>query len=653
VDGRLQGKTSDGRTARTIDGATPAGSGAGLMLGALGVVFGDIGTSPIYTVQTVFNPDDPHPVSATTTTVYGVISLIFWSVTVIVTIKYVLLVMRADNDGEGGIMALITLIRRQGMPGGRRTKTALALLGIFGASLFFGDSMITPAISVLSAVEGLKVVQPSLADWVVPITAAIIVVLFASQRIGSAKVGRVFGPVMVVWFLAIGAAGVGGIVQHPQVLVALSPTYAVGFLVGHFPVAFFALAAVVLAITGAEALYADMGHFGRPPITRAWLVLVFPACVLSYLGQGALVLADPAGSVGSPFFLLVPGWARLPLVVLATAATVIASQAVITGAFSLSHQAVQLGYLPRLRINHTSEQTIGQIYVPWVNWTLMVSVLTLVFAFRSSAALAFAFGMAVTATITITTLLFFYLVRHQWGQPWWVVVGGAGAFLVVDLLFLAANLTKLVHGAWLPLLIGLGVFTVLTTWQRGRELVTARREEQEGSLPEFVNMLHAKRSRLQRVPGSAVFLNRGRTTTPLAMRANVEHNHVLHKNVVILSVETLPRPYVADAERLVLDDLGYTDDGITHVTARFGYLEEPNVPGVLARAAAAGLESPVDLERTSYYLSAIDLQITDAPGMRRWRKRLFVATSHVTADAADFFGLPRDRTVIMGSRIEV
>jgi KUP system potassium uptake protein len=652
VDGRLQGKTSDGKT-HPIDGATPAGSGAGLMLGALGVVFGDIGTSPIYTVQTVFNPDDPHPVSATTTSVYGVISLIFWSVTVIVTIKYVLLVMRADNDGEGGIMALITLIRRQGMPGGRRTKAALALLGIFGASLFFGDSMITPAISVLSAVEGLKVVQPSLADWVVPITAAIIVVLFASQRIGSAKVGRVFGPVMVVWFLAIGAAGVGGIVQHPQVLVALSPTYAVGFLVGHFPVAFFALAAVVLAITGAEALYADMGHFGRRPITRAWLVLVFPACVLSYLGQGALVLADPTGSVGSPFFLLVPGWARLPLVVLATAATVIASQAVITGAFSLSHQAVQLGYLPRLRINHTSEQTIGQIYVPWVNWTLMVSVLTLVFAFRSSAALAFAFGMAVTATITITTLLFFYLVRHQWGQPWWVVVGGAGAFLVVDLLFLAANLTKLVHGAWLPLLIGLGVFTVLTTWQRGRELVTARREEQEGSLPEFVNMLHARRSRMQRVPGSAVFLNRGTTTTPLAMRANVEHNHVLHKNVVILSVETLPRPYVADAERLVVDDLGYTDDGITHVTARFGYLEEPNVPGVLARAAAAGLESPVDLEDTSYYLSAIDLQITDAPGMSRWRKRLFVATSHVTADAADFFGLPRDRTVIMGSRIEV
>jgi KUP system potassium uptake protein len=651
VDGEKH--PSRAETSPAPDTRRENGFRAGLTVAALGVVFGDIGTSPIYTVQTVFNPDDPHPIAATRTSIFGIVSLIFWSVTIIVTLKYVLLVLRADNDGEGGIMALITLIRRRGMSGGRRTKTALALLGIFGASLFFGDSMITPAISVLSAVEGLKVVQPSLADWVVPITAVIIVMLFASQRVGSARVGRVFGPVMIVWFLAIGAAGVTGILKHPQVLNALSPTYAVGYLVGHFPVAFFALAGVVLAITGAEALYADLGHFGRAPITRAWLILVFPACILSYLGQGALVLEDPAGSVSSPFFLLVPGWARLPMVVLATAATVIASQAVITGAFSLSHQAVQLGYLPRLRINHTSDQTIGQIYVPSINWALLVSVLTLVFAFRSSAALAFAFGMAVTATITITTLLFFYLVRHQWGKPWWLVLGGAGAFLVVDLLFLAANLTKLVHGAWLPLLIGLTVFTVLTTWQRGRELVTERRELQEGSLRDFVDRLHASRSTLQRVPGSAVFLNRGKATTPMAMRANVEHNHVLQKNVVILSVETQPMPYVPDTDRLVLDDLGYTDDGITHITARFGYLEDPDVPAVLARAAAAGLECPVDVDRASYFLSTIDLQITDAPGMSRWRKRLFVATSHVTADAADYFGLPRDRTVIMGSQIEV
>jgi KUP system potassium uptake protein len=622
-------------------------------VGALGVVFGDIGTSPIYTVQTIFNPGDPHPVTATTASVYGVISLIFWSVTIIVTLKYVLLVMRADNDGEGGILALITLIRRQGEIGSRRTKLALAALGIFGASLFFGDSMITPAISVLSAVEGLKVVEPSLENLIVPITAVIIVMLFASQRIGSAKVGRLFGPVMIGWFLAIGACGISGIAQHPQILKALSPTYAVSFMVGHFSMAFFSLAAVVLAITGAEALYADMGHFGRTPITRAWLALVFPACILSYLGQGALVLADPAGTVSSPFFLLVPEWGRLPMVLLATAATVIASQAVITGAFSVSHQAVQLGYLPRLRINHTSEQTIGQIYVPWINWVLMISVLTLVFAFRTSAALAFAFGMAVTGTITITTLLFFYIVRHQWAIPLWLVLTGAGAFLIVEVLFLAANLTKITHGAWLPLLIGVTVFTVLTTWQRGRALVTERREHDEGSLRAFVDELHARRPPLHRVPGTAVFLNRGKTTAPLAMRANVEHNQILHEHVVILSIETQPVPYVADTDRLTLDDLGYTDDGITHVSARFGYMEDPNVPSVLRLTEAAGIEGPLEVDQASYFLSTIELQVGDAPGMTRWRKRLFVATSQITADAAVYFGLPREQTVIVGSRIEV
>ena len=390
---------------------------AALVVGALGVVFGDIGTSPIYTIATVFNPSDPHPVAVSSESVYGVVSLIFWAVTIIVTVTYVLLVMRADNDGEGGIMALITLIRRGRVRGGRRTRIALAALGIFGASLFFGDSMITPAISVLSAVEGLKVVEPSLGHLIVPITAVIIVVLFATQRLGTAAVGRIFGPVMIAWFLAIGACGISGIADHPEILKALSPTYALGFLGGHFSMAFFSLAAVVLAITGAEALYADMGHFSRGPITRAWLALVFPACILSYLGQGALVLAHPKTAVASPFFLLVPHWGRLAMVLLATAATVIASQAVITGAFSVTHQAVQLGYLPRLRIEHTSEQTIGQIYVPWINWVLMVAVLGLVFAFRSSAALAFAFGTAVTGTITITTLLFFYIVRHQWRKP--------------------------------------------------------------------------------------------------------------------------------------------------------------------------------------------------------------------------------------------
>ena len=623
-----------------------------MALAALGVVFGDIGTSPIYTVQTVFNPSDPHPVPASIESVFGVISLIFWSVTIVVTVTYVLLVMRADNDGEGGILALITLIRRRQVSGGRRTKVALAALGVFGASLFFGDSMITPAISVLSAVEGVKVAAPSLEELILPITASIIILLFLAQRIGTGAVGRVFGPVMAAWFIAIGACGVRGIAQHPEILKALSPTYALTFLFGHFSIAFFSLAGVVLAVTGAEALYADMGHFGRIPIVRAWLALVFPACILSYLGQGALILGDPSTGISSPFFLLVPEWGRVPMVVLAAAATVIASQAVITGAFSVAQQAAQLGYLPRLRIEHTSAETIGQIYVPWINWVLLVSVLALVVTFKTSTALAFAFGMAVTGTITITTLLFFYVARNHWGKPLWVVVLGGGALLGVDVLFLAANLTKLVHGAWLPLLIAVVVFTILTTWQRGRALVTRRRELDEGSLSEFVEQLHALQPPLQRVAGTAVFLNRGKVTAPLAMRANVEHNHILHETVVILSIETAPVPHVPPGKRLDVDDLGYDDDGIVHVSARLGYMDEPNVPYLMQLLRESDFPHPLDGE-ISYFLSTIELHRGEAPGMNPWRKRLFLATSRITADAAEYFHLPRDRTVIMGSRIEL
>ena len=623
-----------------------------VVIGALGVVFGDIGTSPIYTLQTVFSPSDPHPVPVSTQNVYGVVSLVFWSVMVIVTVTYVLLAMRADNEGEGGIMALITLVRQWSSQRGRRAAVLLTGLGIFGASLFFGDSMITPAISVLSAVEGLKVVEPSLDDAVVPITAVIIVLLFLVQRRGTAAVGRVFGPIMILWFVAIGACGVVGIADHPAILRALWPSYALGFLFGHFGTAFFALAAVVLAVTGAEALYADMGHFGRRAITRGWLFLVFPACVLSYFGQGALILDDPA-NISSPFFLLVPDWGRWPMVLLATAATVIASQAVITGAYSVASQAAQLGYLPRLRIAHTSESTIGQIYVPWINWLLMVSVLTLVFAFRSSAALAFAFGMAVTGTITITTLLFFYVARAKWGTPVWLIATGATLLLSVDLLFVAANLTKLVHGAWLPLLIGITAFTVMTTWQRGREVVTAERADHEGSLREFVDELRSGERPVLQVPGTAVFLNRGKQTAPLAMRANVEHNHVRHEQVVILSIETEPVPRVPADRRIVVDGLGYADDGIVHVTARFGYMETPDVPGTLALLDPADTEGPLLLDQASYFLSTIELRRGPAPTMAPWRKRLFIATSHITADAAEHFGLPRDRTIIMGWHIEV
>jgi KUP system potassium uptake protein len=549
-------------------------------------------------------------------------------------------------------MALITLIRRRGVPGGRRAKIVLAALGIFGASLFFGDSMITPAISVLSAIEGVKVAAPSLSDLVVPITAAIIVVLFLVQQLGTGAVGRLFGPVMGIWFAVIGLIGVRGIAAHPAILKAISPTYAVGFLFGHFGTAFFSLAAVVLAVTGAEALYADMGHFGRAPITRVWLLLVFPACILSYLGQGALMLGDPS-TIRSPFFLLAPGWARLPMVFLAAAATVIASQAVITGAFSVAHQTARIGYLPRLRVAYTSEETMGQIYVPWINWLLLVAVLTLVVTFKSSAALAYAFGMAVTGTITITTLLFFYIVRYQWRRSLWIVVPGAAFLLTVDLLFFAANLTKLVSGAWLPLLIAIAAFTVFTTWQKGRELVTRQRQRDEGQLRAFIDHLHAMKPPLHRVPGTSVFLNRGKDTAPLALRENVEHNQILHEHVLILAIETMPVPHVPAAKRIAVDDLGYKDDRILHVTARFGYMDQQNVPGLLPLICQADIETPLDDDKLSYFLSRIELARGNAPGMSRWRKRLFVATSRITSDAAEYFQLPPERTLVMGSRIEL
>ncbi|MFG3340036.1 potassium transporter Kup [Glycomyces sp. NPDC048151] len=624
-----------------------------LAVGALGVVFGDIGTSPIYALQTLFNPADPHPVPITDANVYGLISLIFWSMMIIVTIFYVMLAMRADNDGEGGILALITLIRRHAHGRSRKASLILAALGIFGAALFLGDSMITPAISVLSAVEGLKVIDPHLEAWIIPITAVIIVLLFGFQRKGTATIGRLFGPIMIVWFVTLAVLGLGGIAGHPEVLQALNPAYAVDFLFGHFHIAFFALAAVVLTFTGAEALYADMGHFGRKNITSGWIFLVFPALLLNYMGQGAMILESPA-NVSGPFFLLAPEWGRIPLTVLATAATVIASQAVITGAYSVASQASKLGYLPRLRISHTSEHEIGQIYVPWINWLLMVSVLTLVFGFRSSEHLAYAYGMAVIGTITIVTLLFFYVARTQWQWPRWIVFIGGGLLLAFDLLFLAANSTKLVHGAWLPLVIGVTAFTVMVTWQRGREIVTAKRARLEGPLREFLDRLNAGEPKVAQVPGTAVFLNRGVETAPLAMRANMERNHVRHAQIVILSVEVEPVPRVAEADRVLVDDLGLAHDGIIHVTARFGYMEPQDVPAALRLVKSRQSEGrKLKLKDATYFLSTIQLRCGPKKTMALWRKRLFIATSHITADAADHFKLPRERTVIMGSHIDV
>jgi KUP system potassium uptake protein len=622
-----------------------------LVLGALGVVFGDIGTSPIYTIQTAFNPSDPHPIQASLQSVYGIVSLIFWSVTLIVTVKYVGLVMKADNQGEGGMMALISQIRGIGKEVPARTKFVLASIGVFGAALFFGDSMITPAISVLSAVEGTKTISSSMDSFVIPITLTIIVALFAIQRYGTGSVGRMFGPVMLVWFTTIAALGIRGISMHPEVLKALSPSYAFDFLFHSGSAGFFSLASVVLAITGVEALYADMGHFGRPAITRAWLMVAFPACILSYLGQGALILDDP-NAIGAPFFRLMPHAGLVPLVILATAATVIASQAVISGAFSLAHQAAQLGYLPRLRVIHTSERAYGQVYVPAINWLLMGAVLALVLAFRSSSKLAFAFGMAVTGTIAITTILFFVIVRRRWRRPLWLVLLGAVPFLAVELAFFAANLTKFTHGAWVPLLIGVIVFTVMTTWYRGRELVTTERFKVEGPLRAFIDDVRRMDPPVIRTPGTGVFMNRGKETAPLSMRACVDHLRALQEHTIILSLETMPTPRIRPADRLEIDDLRYRDDGITFVRARHGYAEHYDVPALVRQIAETGVESPIDAQGTSFYLSMVELKATDRPGMSRWRKRLFLVTALISAEPADYFNLPRDRTIMLGAEVE-
>jgi KUP system potassium uptake protein len=622
-----------------------------LTVAALGVVFGDIGTSPIYTIQTAFNPGDPHPIGATSDHVLGVASLIFWAVTLIVTIKYVAFVMGADNDGEGGIMALISQVRQLGDRVKGRTKFILGGLGVFGAALFFGDSMITPAISVLSAVEGTETIASSMESWVVPITVVIIVLLFVAQRLGSGAVGRLFGPIMLVWFATIAVLGIRGISMHPEVLEALSPTYAIDLLFRSGDTGFFALTSVVLAFTGVEALYADMGHFGRSAITRAWLLLVFPACILSYLGQGGLILDDPS-TISAPFFRLMPHAGLIPLVILATAATVIASQAVISGAFSIAHQAAQLGYLPRLHVIHTSSRAYGQVYVPVINWLLLVGVLTLVLVFESSAKLAFAYGTAVTGTILMTTVLFFFIVRHRWHRPLWVTVGGAAFFLAIELTFFASNLTKIGHGAWLPLLIGLVLFFVMTTWYRGRQLVTAERLEVEGPLRAFVNELRTHDPPVTRVPGTGVFMNRGKETAPLSMRACVDHLHSLPENSVILSLETLPVPRISPKDRLEIDDLGYEDDRLTFVRAKHGYAEEYDVPKIVRQIAKAGVECPVDARDASFYLSRVELKAGDRPGMSRWRKRIFLITASLTAEPADYFRLPRERTITLGSEIE-
>jgi len=619
------------------------------VLAALGVVFGDIGTSPLYALQTVFSIDDG-AVQPTPGDVYGVISLMFWSVTLIVSIKYVGVVMRADNDGEGGVMALAALAKRLYADRGRPTKWLL-LIGVLGVSLFYGDSVITPAVSVLSAVEGLEVAAPSLSHVVLPIAAVILTLLFAAQRFGTGKVGRFFGPVTALWLLALAAGGLGQVLPHPGVLKGLSPTYGLFFVLDHPGIAFVAIGAVVLVITGAEALYADMGHFGRPPIARAWFFLVFPALVLNYLGQAALILHRP-GSAASPFFLLFPHWARIPMVVLATAATVIASQAVISGAFSLSRQAIQLGLLPPLTVRQTSEEESGQIYLPGVNAVLFVGVLVLMFSFRSSARLATAYGVSVTGALVVDTVLLLVVARVLWSwRPWKLVLAGV-AFGGVELVFLAGNLSKVAHGGWLPLLIAVLVFTVMTTWRRGREIVSVNRRTMEGSMDDFIERV--RQHGTPRVRGVAVFPHPSKETVPLALRANAEHNHVLHETVVIVSMGTAGVPHVPLEERLTFDDLGYAD-GIQHLSVRLGFADPPDVPAALRQAQAEGMIQPpdADLDSASYFLSRGSIRRTAAPGMARWRKGLFVGLASLAANPAAYFGLPPNSTVTMGSDVEV
>ncbi|MEO3936723.1 potassium transporter Kup [Dermatophilaceae bacterium Soc4.6] len=655
ADRNRAARTSGDKTGRPPEGPTGPEHGgpvrpatAGLVLGALGVVFGDIGTSPLYALQTVFSLDQGE-VKPTPDDVYGVISLVFWSVTLIVSVKYVLVVMRADNDGEGGVMALAALARRLLSPTSKRTKVVMTL-GVLGASLFYGDSVITPAISVLSAVEGITVSNPGLASFVVPIAATILTVLFAAQRFGTGRVGSLFGPVMLVWFAAIALAGLTHVVGDPAIIRGLSPSYAISFVVSHPGIALIALGAVVLSITGAEALYADMGHFGRPAISRAWFWVAFPALVLNYLGQGALILKDPK-AISNPFFLLVPGWATIPMVVLATAATVIASQAVISGAFSMSRQAVQLGFLPPLTVKQTSDEEQGQIYLPFVNAALFVVVLVLMVTFGSSAKLATAYGVSVTGALLIDTLLLLSVARILFGWSTSKLVLAGVAFGGTEAAFLSANFTKIIHGGWLPLLIAAVMFTVMTTWQRGRELIIRNRTEVEGSLMEFIRQLPDQH--LVRVPGTAVFPHPSSATTPLALRANVEHNGVLHEHVVIVSAQAQNVPHVPLDQQVTVDDLGNPDDGIIFVSIKYGFADRPDLPEGLTMAAGQHPETHYDADTASYFLSRATLRAGREPGMQRWRKLLFIGLAHNAADPSVRFHLPPDRTVVMGSRVDL
>jgi KUP system potassium uptake protein len=608
----------------------------------MGVVYGDIGTSPLYTMKEVFA--GPHPLPLSADNVLGVLSLVFWALIVVVSLKYVVFIMRADNRGEGGIMALMALVQRA-IHEHPRARWGLLALGLFGASLFYGDGMITPAISVLSAVEGLQVATPALRPYVVPAALVVLVSLFLLQRHGTARVGRLFGPVMVVWFGTLGLLGLSNVVQAPEVLLAANPAYAVRFFAANEGLAFVAMGAVVLAVTGVEALYADMGHFGRRPIRLTWFGFVLPALLLNYFGQGALLIRDPTAIV-NPFYRQGPEWLIYPLVALATCATIIASQAVISGAFSITRQAVQLGYLPRMEIRHTSEHAIGQIYIPFMNWFLLVGVVALVLGFQSSSNLAAAYGIAVTGSMVIDTLLAGFVAIMVWRWNRVLVLVAALAFLAVDLAFFGSTLLKLLDGGWLPILVAAGVFAVLSTWKRGRELLRERLTHDSIPLDLFLDNI--KQHGPIRVPGTAVFLSSQGRSVPHALLHNLYHNKVLHERVVFLTVQTEDVPFVQDAERVEVRDLG---DNFYRVIAHYGFKEAPDVPKALSQCAVCGHE--LNMLETSFFLSRETLIPTKMPGMAPWRERLFIWMARDAQSAMSFFRIPSNRVIELGTQVEI
>ena len=613
-----------------------------LMLGAVGVVFGDIGTSPLYTMREVFGGH--HGLVLNHDNVLGLLSVVFWSLVIVVTLKYVTLIMRADNRGEGGILALTALVSgRLGRES--RLRWWLTGLGIFGAAMFFGDAMITPAVTILGAIEGIEVITPALKSFVVPIALGILIALFAIQKRGTGSVGALFGPVCAVWFVVLALLGVIQLASNPSVLKALWPGWAVEFVVSHPRIAFLSLGAVVLAVTGTEALYADMGHFGAAPIRRAWLFFVLPALVLNYFGQGALLLADPK-AISNPFYLLAPSWALAPLVVLATAAAVIASQATISGAFSIARAAVQMGYCPRIAIRHTSEETIGQIYVPFINWTLLVAVSLLIVGFQSSSALAGAYGIAVTMSMLIDSILIYFVMRRLWRWPRLVAAAIAVPLVLIDAAFLASNSLKIPDGGWFPLLVGAVVFTMLTTWKRGRKVLMDRLSEDALPLREFIQSIELAPP--VRVEGTAVFLTSTPDRVPHALLHNLKHNKVLHERVVFLTVVTKEIPFVAEDERIEIETLGCE---FYRMLANYGFKDEPDVPDLLEMANRDGFR--FEMMETSFFVSRETLIASVRPGMAMWRERLFSSMSKNAVKASDFFHVPANRVVELGTQVEL